>query len=106
MKKSEIRDIVITGSYMIGEDGIIEPVHGWKWYAEKLEDILVQYNGSLPNANNLDESDSLHLPTKEEITKILYKCARIEKTDEGIKMERLFEKEAEAILSLITGNDR
>lgn len=51
-------------------------------------------------------SGSLHLPTKEEIIQTLYKCAKTEKTNEGIKMERIFEKEAEAILSLITGNDR
>jgi hypothetical protein len=51
-------------------------------------------------------SGSLHLPTKDEIIKTLYQCAKSEKTDEGVVMKRVFEKEAEAILSLITGNDR
>jgi len=55
MTKSEIRNIVITGSYMIGENGMTEPAHGWKWYAEKLEDILIANNGTLSIVKNLDK---------------------------------------------------
>ena len=51
MTKSEIRDIVITGSYLIG-DGMKEPAHGWKDYANKLEDILVKNNGVLRIVSN------------------------------------------------------
>ena len=48
MKISEIRDLIITGSYMIGEDGLREPAHGWKDYANRLEETLVKNNGVLP----------------------------------------------------------
>ena len=48
MKTSEIRDLIITGSYMIGEDGLREPTHGWKGYANRLEETLVKNNGVLP----------------------------------------------------------
>jgi len=48
MKRGEIRDIVITGSFMIGSEGEKEPVHGWEDYARKLEDILIENGGSLP----------------------------------------------------------
>lgn len=47
MKVSEIRDLIITGSYMIGEDGLRESVHGWKDYANRLEEMLVKNNGVL-----------------------------------------------------------
>ena len=49
-------------------------------------------------------SRSLYLPTKEELIQTLFNCAKVKKTKEGIKMERLFDTEAEAILSLITKN--
>lgn len=39
-------------------------------------------------------------PTKEEIIRCLYNCAKISQDDEGVHMERTFEKEAEAILKL------
>lgn len=58
MKKYEIRNIVITGNYNIGPDGP-EPVWGWKDYVDKLEDILIQNNGSLPNINNLSNMSNL-----------------------------------------------
>lgn len=44
--RNDIRSIVITGSYMIGEDGM-EPIWGWEDYAKKLEDILIKNNGKL-----------------------------------------------------------
>lgn len=43
MKRSEIRDIVITGSCMIGPDGVEPP--DWKSYALKLEDYIIDNNG-------------------------------------------------------------
>jgi hypothetical protein len=46
MTISEIRDLIITGSYMIG-DGMREPLN-WKDYANKLEETLVKNNGVLP----------------------------------------------------------
>jgi len=50
-------------------------------------------------------NNSLKFPTKEEIIEVLYKCAKIDKTDEGIKIERLFEEEAKAVLKLFGGNN-
>jgi hypothetical protein len=40
------------------------------------------------------------LPTKEQIIKKLYDCAVVTNTDSGVKIDRLFEKEATAILEL------
>lgn len=54
------------------------------------------------NTDNI--SGLFYLPTKDEIMQVLYKCAKIKRTDEGIKMERLFEEEAKAVLALISGN--
>lgn len=45
MKRSEIRNLIITGSYMIG-DGIVEPI-SWKDYANKLEDLIIKNNINL-----------------------------------------------------------
>lgn len=49
MKVSEIRDLIITGTYMIGE-GMIEPPN-WKDYANKLEETLAKNNGVLPGVD-------------------------------------------------------
>ena len=45
------------------------------------------------------------LPSKEQIKKALYECAITTQTDEGVKMERIFDKEVNAILKLLTGNE-
>jgi hypothetical protein len=37
MERHEIRDQVITGSFMLGYDGCKEPTYGWEAYARKLE---------------------------------------------------------------------
>jgi hypothetical protein len=50
MTKSEIRDLIITGNYMIGDDGIREPID-WEDYANKLEEILTQNEGALPSTS-------------------------------------------------------
>jgi hypothetical protein len=50
MKRGDIRNLVITGTFMFGNEGIKEPVHGWEDYARKLEDILIENNGVLPDA--------------------------------------------------------
>ena len=47
MKRGDIRDLVITGTFMFGNEGIKEPVHGWEDYARKLEDILIENDGVL-----------------------------------------------------------
>lgn len=47
MKTNEIRDLIITGNFLIGEDGLREPACGWKDYANKLEETLVKNNGTL-----------------------------------------------------------
>jgi hypothetical protein len=46
MKRNDIRNLIITGSYLIGDDGK-EPVNGWKDYANRLEEVLIQNNGVL-----------------------------------------------------------
>ena len=56
IKRGEIRDMVITGSYLIG-DGMREPAHGWKEYAKKLEDILIKNNGQLTPPHPKAESN-------------------------------------------------
>ncbi|MCK9446523.1 hypothetical protein M0Q50_06590 [bacterium] len=48
MKIGDIRDLVITGTFMFGNEGIKEPL-SWKTYANKLEKILVKNNGNLFN---------------------------------------------------------
>jgi len=45
------------------------------------------------------------LPTLQEIKTSLYKCAKVTIESDGVKMERLFEKEAKAMLALFGGND-
>lgn len=45
------------------------------------------------------------LPTMQEIKTSLYKCAKVTIESDGVKMERLFEKEAKAMLALFGGND-
>jgi hypothetical protein len=57
MKKQEIRDLIITGNYMIGYDGIREPID-WKDYANKLEEILTQNEGALPSATQKGNSET------------------------------------------------
>jgi hypothetical protein len=50
--KGQIRDMVITGSFAIGPNGLKEPVYGggWEEYANRLEDMLIENNGLLtPN---------------------------------------------------------
>jgi hypothetical protein len=39
-------------------------------------------------------------PTTDEIKTALYNCAKVSIESDGVKMERLFEKEAEAVLAL------
>jgi hypothetical protein len=41
-----------------------------------------------------------NIPTKEEIIKVLHGCAKVTQEEDGIKIERMFENEAEAILKL------
>lgn len=63
MQRSEIRDLIITGSYMIGPDGK-EPTNGWKDYAYQLENILLQHNGILPIINKstlLDKNNDIYV---------------------------------------------
>jgi len=48
---------------------------------------------------------SITLPSKEQIKKALYECAIITRTDEGVKMERIFDREADAMIKLFTGNE-
>ena len=43
-----------------------------------------------------------NIPTKEEIIKVLHGCAKVTQEKDGIKIERFFEKEAEAILKLFS----
>lgn len=40
------------------------------------------------------------IPTSDEIKTVLYNCAKVTSDESGVKMERLFDKEAEAILEL------
>lgn len=39
-------------------------------------------------------------PTTDEIKTVLYRCAKVTIESGGVKMERMFEKEAEAVLAL------
>ena len=41
MTRQEIRNEIITGSFMIGINGLKEPVHGWEDYARKLENWIM-----------------------------------------------------------------
>lgn len=84
MTKSEIRDIVITGSYLIN-NGMKEPTHGWEDYANKLEDMLVKNNGVLRIVSNNEALASNEgvavcahefLPLKA-IVKKCYKCNQL-----------------------------
>ena len=46
MRVLDIRDLIITGSYIIGHEGKEPP--SWKEYANALEQVLVENNGVLP----------------------------------------------------------
>ena len=46
-----------------------------------------------------------NLPTAQEIKTALYKCAKVSIEADGVKMERLFDREAKAILALFGVND-
>jgi len=58
--------------------------------------ILLQFKSPYPKMNQ---------PTIEDIQNTLYNCAKITQSDDGITMERLFKKEAEAILELFKSKD-
>lgn len=46
---------------------------------------------------------AVNLPTKEQLIKLLYDCANIQRLENGhIKMEREFEKEATAIIEFLS----
>ena len=53
---------------------------------------------------NIDELRAMALPkskvTKEQIIETLHKCAKITQDEGGVKIERYFEREAEAIIEL------
>lgn len=58
----ELRDKIITGSFMIGADGRKEPVN-WKDYALKLETLLLEsrqgeYNSDWSEVINKVENDN------------------------------------------------
>lgn len=42
------------------------------------------------------------VPTIEQIKKALYECSKIEMQDDGVKMTRIFEEEAQAMLKLFS----
>jgi len=86
--------IEVQTEYQMG--GLAEGV-----YLDFATDVAIRYaNAVLKQA---DVSGSL--PTLQEIKTSLYKCAKVTIESDGVKMERLFEKEAKAMLALFGGND-
>lgn len=45
------------------------------------------------------------IPTKDQIKKVLYDCAKSEFNNDGFKIERVFQKEAESIIELFKKYD-
>jgi hypothetical protein len=86
-----------------------------KWYTEnerrfhcsQMDERQIAYSAFLEGRiQSRQAAVSGSLPTMQEIKTSLYKCAKVTIESDGVKMERLFEKEAKAMLALFGGNDR
>lgn len=68
---------------------------------EQTRDTFITPQEKLAFDSGLRCGLSFSIPTKEKIRKTLYDCAIIEKAEDSIRVERLFEKESNAILKLL-----
>lgn len=70
------------------------------YYTDSSQETLSEeeYFKKYPN----ESITKIKLPTVDELKKLLHSCAKFESVEEGKKITRIFEKEAEAILKLIS----